>query len=68
MAVQRPYQKLSRVFAGGAKSDILVSACRTGLPDGKFSNQKSQFGSISEGLAMEDVGMFYDHLVYFTTI
>jgi hypothetical protein len=38
----------------------------TGLPDGSFSNQKSKFGKILEGLAMEDAGMFYGHLVYFT--
>jgi hypothetical protein len=31
----------------------------SGLPDGIFSNQKSQFGLISEGLVMEDVGIFY---------
>jgi hypothetical protein len=68
-----------------------------GLPDGLFSNQKSKFGSIleglamvrglsqrpnlpedlrqrgtfggplkKEGLAMEDVGIFYGHLVHFT--
>jgi hypothetical protein len=30
----------------------------TGLPDGIFSNQKSQFGLILEGLAIEDVGIF----------
>jgi hypothetical protein len=35
---------------------------------GVFSNQKSQFGEISEGLATEDIGLFYTHLVYFTTI
>jgi hypothetical protein len=28
------------------------------LPDGIFSNQKSKFGQILEGLAMEDVGIF----------
>jgi hypothetical protein len=27
----------------------------TGLPDGTFSNQKSQFGQILEGLAMENL-------------
>jgi hypothetical protein len=31
---------------------------KAGLPDGKFSNQKSQFGSILEGLAMQDVVIF----------
>jgi hypothetical protein len=41
---------------------------RSGLPDGLFSNQKSQFGYILEGLAMKNVGIFYDHLVYFTAI
>jgi hypothetical protein len=34
-----------------------------GLPDGIFSNQKSQFGLILECLAMEDVGAFYGHSV-----
>jgi hypothetical protein len=38
------------------------------LPDGIFSNQKFQFGQILEGLAMEDVGMFYGQLVYFVNI
>jgi hypothetical protein len=28
------------------------------LPDGMFSNQKSKFGHILEGLANEDVGIF----------
>jgi hypothetical protein len=39
-----------------------------GLPDGLFSNQKPKFGKILEGLAMEDFGTFYSHLVYFTAI
>jgi hypothetical protein len=38
------------------------------LPDGIFSKQKSELGSILEGLAMEDVGIFYGHLVYFAAI
>jgi hypothetical protein len=29
-----------------------------GLPDGLFSNQKSKFGYIFDGLAMEEVGIF----------
>jgi hypothetical protein len=49
----------------------------TVLPDGIFSNQKSQFGKILESLAMEEVdfrsilsilrpnGIFYGHLVHF---
>jgi hypothetical protein len=36
------------------------------LPDGLFSNQKSQFGLILEGLARENLGIFFGHLVYFT--
>jgi hypothetical protein len=42
----------------------------SGLPDGLFSNQKSQFGQILEGLKMEKAGIFlwsfgrfYGHLV-----
>jgi hypothetical protein len=31
-----------------------------GLPDGLFSNQKSQLGEISQGLVMESVSIFYD--------
>jgi hypothetical protein len=29
------------------------------LPDGLFSNKKSQFGQILLGLAMEDIEIFY---------
>jgi hypothetical protein len=35
-----------------------------GLPDGLFSNQKSQFGYIVEGLEMENVLIFYNHLKF----
>jgi hypothetical protein len=35
---------------------------RTGLPDGLFSNQKSQFWSTLEGLRMENIVIFYDHM------
>jgi hypothetical protein len=41
---------------------------RPWLPDGVFSNQKSKFGKILDGLAMEEVGIFYGHLVYFMVI
>jgi hypothetical protein len=33
-------------------------ALADGLPDGLFSNQKSQFGQILEGLGMENLGIF----------
>jgi hypothetical protein len=39
-----------------------------GLPDGLFSNQKSQFMYILEGLAMENLGIFHEDLVYFRAI
>jgi hypothetical protein len=40
----------------------------SGLLDGLFSNQKSKFGYNLVGLGMEKVGIFYDHLEYFTAI
>jgi hypothetical protein len=33
-----------------------------------FSNQKSKFGQILEGLGMKKVGIFYCHLEYITAI
>jgi hypothetical protein len=39
-----------------------------GLPDGLFSNQKSEFGYNFEGLRMDYVGIFYSQLVYFVAI
>jgi hypothetical protein len=44
---------------------------KAGLPDGIFSNQKSRFGLIFEGLEMENVetfGTHYGHLVYFMAL
>jgi hypothetical protein len=41
---------------------------RAGLPDGLFSNQKSRLGKNLEGLGIENVVTFYDHLEYFTAI
>jgi hypothetical protein len=41
---------------------------KAGLPDGFFSNQRSQFGKILEGLAMGNLGTFYNHLVYVKAI
>jgi hypothetical protein len=29
-----------------------------------FQTKKSQFGLIQEGLAIEGVGIFYDHLIF----
>jgi hypothetical protein len=44
------------------------SAIGTGWPDGLFSCQKFKFGYILEGLEMENIGIFYDHLEYFAAI
>jgi hypothetical protein len=33
-----------------------------------FQTKKSQFGQILEGLTMENVGIFYGHLEYFTAM
>jgi hypothetical protein len=51
------------------------SPCRPGLPDGIFSNQKSQFLCIWEGLGMENcgispppIGIFCSDLGYVITI
>jgi hypothetical protein len=41
---------------------------KPGLSDGIFSNQKSRFGQILEGIAMEDVAKLYGHFVYFKAI
>jgi hypothetical protein len=46
----------------------IESYVRPGLPDGLFTNQKSHFGSILEGFAMEDISALYGHSVYFTAI
>jgi hypothetical protein len=40
----------------------------TGLPDGIFSNQTSQFGYIMEGRGMGKVGVLYDCLEYITAV
>jgi hypothetical protein len=36
------------------------------LPNGLFSNPKSQFGHILDGLRLKNVAIFYDHLVHFS--
>jgi hypothetical protein len=40
----------------------------TGMPDGMFSNKKSKFGYILEGLGMKKVGIFYGHLEFIMAI
>jgi hypothetical protein len=40
--------------------------CHSDLPNGFFSNQKSQFGKILDDPRLENVDIFYGHLEYFT--
>jgi hypothetical protein len=42
--------------------------CQSWWPDGLFSIQKSQYGSILEGYILENSNIFYDHLEYFMDI
>jgi hypothetical protein len=46
----------------------ITYVCRAGLPDGLFSNQKSQFGQILEGIELKAAGILYGHLVNFPSI
>jgi hypothetical protein len=41
---------------------------KTGLPDGFFSNQKSKFGQILEGLRWENVDIYFRPFGIFTDI
>jgi hypothetical protein len=47
---------------------MILSHCSPGLSDGTFSNQKSQFGKVLEGLGMEKVCIFCGHLEYITAM
>jgi hypothetical protein len=51
-----------------AKEFCLCVCYTSGLPDGLFSNQKSQFGKKYRGLRFENVALFYGHLEYFVNI
>jgi hypothetical protein len=45
-----------------------IPVCQSRLPDGMFSNQKSQFWVNFEGLGMEKVGIFCGQLEYIKAI
>jgi hypothetical protein len=49
-------------------NDDLHYRCPSGFPDGLFSNQKSQFGKILEGLRLENIYIYYGHLEYFMDV
>jgi hypothetical protein len=59
---------LKQSYVGTESDRAVQTTIGPGLPDGILSNQKFQFGSFLEALAMEDVGIFHDHLVYFVAI
>jgi hypothetical protein len=45
---------------------LILRGSAAGLPDGIFSNRKSKFGYLLEGLRMDilwSFGIFYNHLV-----
>jgi hypothetical protein len=48
-----------------SRSIVSVSSVAAWLPDVIFSNKKSKFALILEGLATEDVRIFYVHCEYF---
>jgi hypothetical protein len=52
-----------------AQSFDKVKSWVTGLPDVIFQNQNTNLGKLCRlHISMEDVGMFYGHLVYLTAI
>jgi hypothetical protein len=67
-----PYFSDVKIFFFESKSDLfwreVLRALAAGLPDGFFSNQKSQIGKILEGPRLENVVIFYGHLEHFTDI
>jgi hypothetical protein len=50
------------------KIHYIVFATVTGLPDGLFSNRKSQFLVKFGGLGIQNIVTFYGHLEYITAI
>jgi hypothetical protein len=62
------FQQLSFLPESPNCSCEVITDFHPGLPDATFSDQKSQFGQIFEGLALEEVGIFYGHLVYSVAI
>jgi hypothetical protein len=57
--------RLDQEKSGNPESLLSLEA---GLPDGLFSNQKSQFGKISEDLRFYNVDIFYGHLEFIKDI
>jgi hypothetical protein len=64
----------NRIVSGSDDNTLKVTPAhyffpRPGLPDCRFSSQKIPIWvNILGGLAMEDIGTFSDHFVYFTAV
>jgi hypothetical protein len=58
----------SYVKGRSRKLGALQCCAQSGLPDGLFSNPKSQFWVNLEGLRLENLNIFYGHLEYFMEI
>jgi hypothetical protein len=59
------------LFRVRKETNIFLLLCSTldqGCQMAYFQTKMGRFGQILEGLAMEDVGTLYGHLVYFTAI
>jgi hypothetical protein len=59
---------LSTVRKLGVEILLVINGSATRLPDGIFSNQKSQLGQILHGLRKETVCILNAHLEYITAI
>jgi hypothetical protein len=71
MKLQWPRQSINYAFAGEAEILCAYWLLNIGMRLGcqmVFSHPKSQFGLIVEGIAMENVGIFYGPLECFTAI
>jgi hypothetical protein len=51
----KPFHYIDMYMCNISNIPLLSHACTSGLPDGLFLNQKSQFGSILEGPRLENV-------------
>jgi hypothetical protein len=60
--VRSPVNRIKNFVSRSKNFDVdspTYSILYRGLPDSIFSNKKSQFGKILEGVAVEDVGIFF---------
>jgi hypothetical protein len=67
-AEREDFELAQAILDGAGISMPNGTLVRLGLPDGFFSYQNYQFVFILEGLGMENVGIFYEHLKYFPAV